>query len=92
MRFHRHCGEGWGEVIHGSASNAQADVQPVTNESRILEFCTKPRTMKEIQTMLGVKDPRTARKYVHKLIEENKIGMTIPETPNHPDQKYAIRK
>ena len=90
VRFHRHCGEGWGEVVHGSTSNAQADAQPATNESRILSYCIVPRTMKEIQAMLKVKDPRTARKYVNRLIESNKIRMTIPETPNHPDQKYIV--
>ena len=48
--------------------------------------------MKEIQSMLGVKDPRTARKYVHRLIEAGQMSMTMPEVPNHPDQKYLAIK
>lgn len=89
VRFHRHCGEGWGEVVQGNASNAQANAQPMTKEERILKYCMIPRSLKEIQEMLGVKDIRTARKYVKLQIENGKIGMTIPETPNHPDQKYT---
>ena len=92
VRFHRHCGEGWGEVVHGSASNAQADAQPATSTDRILEYCCSPKSMKEIQSMLGVKDPRTARKYVHRLIEAGQMSMTMPEVPNHPDQKYLAIK
>ena len=44
--------------------------------------------MKEIQTMLAVKDRRTASKYVKQLIEKQRIAMTIPDTPNHPNQTY----
>ena len=92
VRFHRHCGEGWGEVVHGSASDAQPNAQPMTKADQILAYCVIPRTMKEIQKMLNVKDPRTARKYVHQLIESKKIGMTIPDTPNHPEQRYVTLK
>lgn len=92
VRFYRHCGEGWGEVVHPGKENAQADAQaheqPQSMEDRIIAFCSVPRTMKEIQTMLEVKDRRTASKYVKQLIEKQRLVMTIPETPNHPNQTY----
>ena len=93
VRFYRHCGHGWGEVMHGQGKNAQPDAQPDAQAddtaNRIVRFCYTPRTMKEIQAMLGVKDIRTSRKQVNQLIADLRIRMTIPETPNHPDQRYV---
>ena len=93
VRFYRHCGEGWAEVVHPQTENAQANAQPdaqaKTDEKKVTEFCKTPRTMKEIQMLLGVKDIRTSRKLVKQLIAKQTLAMTIPETPNHPDQKYV---
>lgn len=93
VRFYRHCGEGWAEVVHSKDKNAQADAQAdaqvKTIEDRIMEFCKTAHTMKDIQMMLGVKDIRTARKYVRLLIEKQSLAMSNPETPTHPDQKYT---
>ncbi|MCM1039592.1 MAG: putative DNA binding domain-containing protein [Ruminococcus sp.] len=91
VRFYRHCGEGWGEVVHSADKNAQPDDQPESVETRILEFCAIPKRAKEIQEMLGFKDRRTVRKYINQLIENGQLSMTIPETPNHPGQKYAAQ-
>ena len=89
VRFYRHCGEGWAEVVHSKDKNAQADAQVKSMEDRIMEFCKTAHTMKDIQMMLGVKDIRTARKYVRILIENHSLAMSNPETPTHPDQKYT---
>ena len=93
VRFYRHCGEGWAEVVHSkdknAQANAQADAQVKSMEDRIMEFCKTAHTMKDIQMMLGVKDIRTARKYVRILIENHSLAMSNPETPTHPDQKYT---
>ena len=93
VRFYRHCGEGWAEVVHSKDKNAQADAQADAQvksiEDRIVEFCKTAHTMKDIQMMLGVKDIRTARKYVRILIEKQSLVMSNPESPTHPDQKYT---
>jgi len=91
VRFYRHCGEGWGELMHSEAKNAQPHAQPHAQpaaEEKILAYCEEPRLMKEIQAMLGVIDRRTARKYIRNLIEKHKLIMTMPDTPNHPLQRY----
>lgn len=93
VRFYRHCGDGWGEVVHSISGNAQPDAQPHEQvmgvEDRIIDYCSLPRNMKEIQKMLGFKDRRTPWKYVRRLIGEGRLAMTIPEPPNHPSQMYV---
>ena len=92
VRFYRHCGTGWDKLVHIRPQNAQADAQvyaQAANSSKILNFCTTPKTMKDIKNMLGVKDIRTARKYVRKLLETNQLAMTNPDKPNDPEQKYV---
>ena len=62
--------------MHSEAKNAQADAQPhvqAAAEEIILAYCQEPRLMKEIQAMLGVKDRRTARKYIRNLIENSEL-------------------
>lgn len=71
VRFYHHCGGGWAEVVHSKGKNAQANAQVKSMEDRIMEFCKTAHTMKDIQMMLGVKDIRTARKYVRILIENH---------------------
>lgn len=89
VRFYRHCGEGWGKVVHSLKADAQANAQPKSVESSILEFCAVPRTMKELKEMLGFKDRRTVSKYVRQLIDKRQLAMTMPEKPNHPNQMYV---
>ena len=97
VRFYRHCGEGWGEVVHEPSTNAQANVQaetslehPQTIEQKIIGFCSSPKTLLDITKYLGFKDRRTARKYIRLLIEKGLLDMTVPETPNHPKQRYVV--
>lgn len=100
VRFYRHCGEGWAELVHSDEPNVQADVQVNAQvnvtiledvEKKIISFCEKPKSLMEIMDLLGFKDRRTVRKYVDKLLDDNMLEMTNPETPNHPKQKY-VRK
>ncbi len=58
-------------------------------DTAILNFCSIPRTRIEIAHFLGIGTPSYAiKKYIKPLIEENKIGLTNPERPNSPTQKY----
>lgn len=57
--------------------------------SDILDFCNIPRSRAEIQHFCGYSSAAYLRKKVlHPLLEGGQLALTIPETPNHPNQKY----
>ena len=58
-------------------------------EKDILNYCKKPRSLKEICDEFGFKDTRTFKKnYLNNLIDNRKLEMTIPEQPRNKNQKY----
>ena len=64
-----------------------------THQDKILEFCIKPRTTKEIMIYLGLKDRRNFYlKYMRPLLDSGELQMTIPETPNNKNQKYVAKR
>ena len=95
VRFYRHCGEGWGEVDRLNDKNGQPKVQPddqpLTVDDKIVDVCSTPKSVAEIAKEIGYKDKKTVRKHIKQLIKDGRMSMTIPDTPNHPDQKY-VRK
>lgn len=59
-------------------------------EVDIVNFCTDPRTSKEILARVGVSyHSKNLAKYVNSLVNKGFLKMTIPETPNDPNQKYV---
>lgn len=62
--------------------------------SQILDFCSVPRSRKEIEEKF--KDDITIsylmKKHMKPLIAENKIALTKPEYPKSKDQKYYTVK
>lgn len=62
--------------------------------SRILDFCSMPRSRKELEEKF--KDDITIAylmsKHMKPLIAENKIALTKPESPKSKDQKYFTVK
>ena len=62
-------------------------------EEKILEFCTKERTAKEIAEYCGYKGiDRFKRNYLKRLLEQEKIKMTIPDKPKSKNQKYITNR
>ena len=58
-------------------------------EEKILEFCIKAKTAKEIAEFCGYKGiDRFKRNYLKPLLENGKIIMTIPDKPKSKNQKY----
>ena len=58
--------------------------------SEILEFCSEPRSRRELQDFCGYKSAAHFRKRILKpLLEGGQLEPTIPETPNSPLQRYA---
>jgi len=52
-------------------------------------FCTRPRSAREIMSLLGLKHPKTFRlNYLKPLLESGWLEMTLPGKPTSPNQKY----
>ncbi len=57
---------------------------------KILEFCSVPRSRKEIAQYLGIETSTyVVKKYLRPLIDLGKISLTIPEAPKSKNQKYV---
>ena len=61
----------------------------LTLEDKIVEFCKEPKSRKEIAEFLEIKTTTYAyNKYILPLLEEGRLGMTIPDIPASRNQKY----
>ena len=61
----------------------------LTLEDKIVEFCKEPKSRKEIAEFLEIKTTTYAySKYILPLLEEGRLGMTIPGIPVSRNQKY----
>jgi hypothetical protein len=61
-------------------------------ERKILEYCEKPRSKKEIAEYLGYKTIKSIKDDVELLLADGKIIMTIPDKPRSKNQKYVTVK
>lgn len=60
---------------------------------KVTEFCTEPKSIKEIIEFFGYKDRRSFNLwYIKPLLDEGKLKMTIPEKPRSRNQKYITVK
>lgn len=65
----------------------------VTPQDRIVEFCSIPRSKDEITQFLGLKDKKSvSERYIKPLIVENRLAMTLPNTPTSRNQRYVAVK
>ena len=61
-------------------------------EIKILEFCKEPHSKKEIMEYMEYKHTRNfTMLYLKPLLEKGLLQMTIPEKPNHKNQKYITK-
>lgn len=57
---------------------------------RILEYCIKPRSRREIAEYLGIGTPSyVVKKHLSPLLEMGKLRLTIPNAPKSKNQKYV---
>ena len=62
-------------------------------EEDIRNFCSVPRTAKEIMDRLGISNQsKNRQKYITSLIKIGVLERTIPEKPSDPNQKYRRKK
>ena len=60
------------------------------SEQQILELCKTEKSLKEITKYFGYKDVyKFKNNYINKLLEQNKLKMTIPDKPKSRSQKYV---
>lgn len=68
----------------------QVAEQDTSKETLILNFCTVPRSRKEIQEHFGLSGRRHFNEaYLKPLLDSGKLVMTIPDKPNSRNQKYV---
>jgi len=62
------------------------------SEEQILQLCKTEKSLKEIAQHFGYKDVyKFKNNYINKLIEQDKLQMTIPDKPKSRNQKYIIK-
>ncbi len=77
--------------IYGQAEsrNVQPELTLSKKQKVIRNFCTVPRTAKEIMDRLGLSDFYNNRKrYIYDLVDAGILERTIPDKPTDPNQKY----
>ncbi len=61
----------------------------IIQENLILNYCNKPRSLKEITSYFGFKSLRNFKKnYINPLISNSRLVTTIPNNPSNRNQKY----
>ncbi len=59
---------------------------------KVLAFCTVPRSRREIQEYLGMKDRKHFKEVVlDVLLADGLLEMTLPEKPRSPKQRYVVK-
>ncbi len=70
-----------------------ANLKLSKKQQDIRNYCSVPRTGKEILQRAGVADHFDSRKrYIYDLVEAGVLERTIPDKPNDPNQKYRRKQ
>ena len=71
----------------------QDSIQDGIQDDALVEFCSVPRSRKEMMAYLKLENRKSFTDYhLRPLLEKGKIVMTIPEKPNSKNQKYVKNK
>ena len=61
-----------------------------SQEAKLLQFCTVPRTRQEIAAFLGIRSvPYAIKAHITPLVEQGLITLSLPEKPKSPKQRYT---
>ena len=70
----------------------EQDKEQVTIQD-LIQFCSVPRSRKEMQEFMGLTGRRNfSEKYIKPLLNAGEIEMTIPDKPNSPNQRYRKKQ
>lgn len=76
-----------------TSKSEQPHIKLTQKQKDIRNFCSVPRTAKEIMGRLGLTDFYNNRKrYIYDLVEAGVLERTIPDKPNDPNQKYRRKQ
>ena len=82
--------------VTNQVSNQVHPSKPLLTKAQkdIVNFCSIPRSAKEILDRIGVSNQnRTRKKYIQPLVDMGVLEMTNPENPSASNQKYRkVRK
>lgn len=80
-----------GNGVTEQSNGAKTTKDKLTGKTNdIINFCTVPRTAGEILARMGLTNQtKNRKKYINPLVEAGQLKLTIPETPNAPNQKYV---
>ncbi|MBQ8161424.1 MAG: AAA family ATPase, partial [Clostridia bacterium] len=59
---------------------------------KILDYCSEPRTSREILGYLDLKDIKSLREQLKKLLDQGRLARTLPDQPHSRFQKYIAIK
>jgi len=60
---------------------------------KVLDYCIIPRSRKEIQNHLGMKDRKHFKEVIlDVLLKDGRLEMTLPDKPQSPKQRYLVKK
>ena len=77
-------------VIPGDRPGVRAKEVLTGKELDVVNYCSVPRTSKEILARVGVSyHSKNLAKYVRSLVNRGFLKRTIPDKPNDPNQKYV---
>ena len=76
------------EKKNSDMDDAEILADDIAKSNAILEYCKTERTRKEIAEHIGYKTVKSAKKYIDALVENGLLGMTVPDKPSSPLQKY----
>jgi Fic family protein len=85
-----------GAILETLENTPQATPQDTPQDERlqkVLAFCAVPKSRKEIQEYLGMKDRKHFKEVVlDVLLRDGYLEMTLPEKPQSPKQKYRVKR
>lgn len=76
-----------------TSSDVTTSDDTTTNELTMLKrHCKTWKTAKEISHIIGRSQGHTRARVIKRLIDNKTMEMEYPDTPNHPHQRYRIKK
>ena len=74
-------------------STTQATPQASYQADQVLRYCLKPRSRKDIQENLGLKDrEHFCKSILQPLLESGKLRLTLPDKPTSPKQNFQTAR
>lgn len=81
------------DQVSNQATQNTTKLKLSKKQQDIRNYCSVPRTGKEILQRAGVADHFDSRKrYIYDLVEAGVLERTIPDKPNDPNQKYRRKQ